>query len=258
MVPVLEAKGLHKTFGAVIGADDIHVAVAEAEVVGIIGANGAGKTTFVNMVTGHLEPSRGTIHFLGRDITHLPSRAITQLGICRSFQIPQLFGDLTVLDNLLVAIGVMETSARALWQRFRRPEPLALARETLQRYGLTSYAQSRASLLPQGVRKLLDIAMATVKAPRIVLLDEPTSGISTDEKFAIMDTLMTALKATDATVLFVEHDMEIVERYARRVLAFYDGRVITDGPTAEALASAEVRQYVIGSEIHRRTVTASV
>jgi branched-chain amino acid transport system ATP-binding protein len=257
MVPVLEAKGLHKTFGAVIAADDVHVAVAEGEVVGIIGANGAGKTTFVNMVTGHLEPSRGTIHFLGRDITHLPSRVITQLGICRSFQIPQLFGDLTVLDNLLVAIGVMETSARALWQHFRRPEPLALARETLQRYGLTSYAQSKASLLPQGVRKLLDIAMATVKAPRIVLLDEPTSGISTDEKFAVMDTLMTALKAADATVLFVEHDMEIVERYARRVLAFYDGRVIADGPPAETLASPEVRQYVIGSEIHRRTVTAS-
>jgi branched-chain amino acid transport system ATP-binding protein len=256
MVPVLEAKGLHKTFGAVIGADDIHVAVAEGEVVGIIGANGAGKTTFVNMVTGHLKPSRGTIHFLGQDITDLPSRAITRLGICRSFQIPQLFRNLTVLDNLLVAIGVMEASARALWQRFRRPEPLALARETLQRYGLTSYAESKASLLPQGVRKLLDIAMATVRRPRIVLLDEPTSGISTDEKFAIMDTLVTALKATDATVLFVEHDMEIVERYAKRVLAFYDGRVIADGPTAEALASAEVRQYVIGGEVDRRTVTA--
>jgi branched-chain amino acid transport system ATP-binding protein len=150
----------------------------------------------------------------------------------------------------------MEASARALWQRFRRPEPLALARETLQRYGLTSYAESKASLLPQGVRKLLDIAMATVRAPRIVLLDEPTSGISTDEKFAIMDTLMTALKAADTTVLFVEHDMEIVERYARRVLAFYDGRVIADGPTAEALASAEVRQYVIGGEVDRRAVTA--
>ena len=256
MAPVLEARGLHKTFGAVIAAADIHVAVAEGEVVGIIGANGAGKTTFVNMVTGHLKPSRGTIHFLGRDITHLPSRAITQLGICRSFQIPQLFGDLTVLDNLLVAIGVMEASARALWQRFRRPEPLALARETLQRYGLTAYAESKASLLPQGVRKLLDIAMATVRKPRIVLLDEPTSGISTDEKFAIMDTLMTALKATDATVLFVEHDMEIVERYARRVLAFYDGRVIADGPTAEALASAEVRQYVVGGEVERRAVAA--
>jgi branched-chain amino acid transport system ATP-binding protein len=105
------------------------------------------------------------------------------------------------------------------------------------------------------VRKLLDIAMATVRRPRIVLLDEPTSGISTDEKFAIMDTLMTALEETDATVLLVEHDMEIVERYARRVLAFYDGRVIAGDPTAEALASAEVRQYVIGGEAHGRTVT---
>jgi branched-chain amino acid transport system ATP-binding protein len=105
------------------------------------------------------------------------------------------------------------------------------------------------------VRKLLDIAIATVRRPRIMLLDEPTSGISTDEKFAIMDTLMTALEETDATVLFVEHDMEIVERYARRVLEFYHCRVIADGPTAEALASADVRQYVIGGEAHGRTVT---
>jgi branched-chain amino acid transport system ATP-binding protein len=258
MGPVLEAKGLYKTFGAVVAAADIHVAVDEREVLGIIGANGAGKTTFVNMVTGHLKPSRGTIHFLGRDITGLRSRAITQLGICRSFQMPQLFGDLTVLDNLLVAIGLMEGSARSLWRRFRRPGPLALAREMLGRYGLTAYAESRAALLPQGVRKLLDIAMATVKAPKIVLLDEPTSGISVDEKFAIMDTLMAALRAADATVMFVEHDMEIVERYAGRVAAFYEGRIIADGAPAAVLADPDVRQYVVGAELHRRSAAPEV
>jgi branched-chain amino acid transport system ATP-binding protein len=252
MAPVLAARGLHKTFGAVVAAADIDVAVEERECLGIIGANGAGKTTFVNLVTGHLKPSRGTIQFQGRDITDLRSREITRLGICRSFQIPQLFSELTVLDNLLVAIGVMEGAGRAAWQRFRRPDTLALAGATLERYGLSAYADSKASLLPQGVRKLLDIAMAMVKEPKVVLLDEPTSGISVDEKFAIMDTLMAALKAAGATVMFVEHDMEIVERYASRVVAFYDGRIIADGAPAAVLADPDVRQYVVGAELHRR------
>jgi branched-chain amino acid transport system ATP-binding protein len=106
-------------------------------------------------------------------------------------------------------------------------------------------------MLPQGVRKLLDIAMTTVGEPRIALLDEPTSGISVDEKFSVMDTLMSALRRQEVTVLFVEHDMEIVGRYGERVIAFHDGKVIADGSPSEVLADQDVRQYVVGAELHR-------
>jgi branched-chain amino acid transport system ATP-binding protein len=257
MAPVLEARDLNKTFDAVVAAADINVVIDEGEVVGVIGANGAGKTTFINMVTGYLAPSSGTIAYRGADITGTPPRQMTQLGICRSFQIPQLFLGLSALDNAIVALGIATPGWLGPWRPLRSPAMVAEARALLQRFGIERYANDEVSTLPQGIRKLLDIAMAVVGGPRLLLLDEPTSGISTAEKFPIMDTIMAALERERLTVLFVEHDMEIVERYARRVLAFYDGRVIADGPTAEALASPEVRQYVIGTDLHSRPVLGS-
>jgi branched-chain amino acid transport system ATP-binding protein len=251
MATVLETRSLDKRFDAVVAAADISVVIEEGEVVGIIGANGAGKTTFINMVTGYLTPSSGTIAWRGSDITGLPPRRVTRLGICRSFQIPQLFLGLSALDNLIVALSTARGRWLTAWRPLKSPDMVEEAQGTLARFGIEAYAHHEAATLPQGIRKLLDIAMAVVGRPSLVLLDEPTSGISTDEKFPLMDRIMAALAGERLTVLFVEHDMEIVERYARRVLAFYDGRVITDGPTAEALASPEVRRYVIGGEIHR-------
>jgi branched-chain amino acid transport system ATP-binding protein len=123
----------------------------------------------------------------------------------------------------------------------------------LDKYAIGKHAAEQVSTLSQGVRKLLDIAMATVSAPPLVLLDEPTSGVAIDEKFALMDNVMGAVRASGAACLFIEHDMEIVARYASRVMAFYDGRILADGPVRQVLDNPEVRQYVIGSEIHRRT-----
>ncbi len=251
MAPVLETSDLHKSFGAVIAAADINIRVEEREVVGVIGANGAGKTTFINMVTGYLKPTTGRILYMGRDITKLMPREITRLGICRSFQIPQLFVELSVRENLLLALGVATAVGWNLWGPLRNSVANDTAVRILERYGIAQYAEQQAGLLPQGVRKLLDIAMTTVGEPRIVLLDEPTSGISVDEKFAVMDTLMTALREQEVTVLFVEHDMEIVERYGERIIAFYDGKVIADGSPAEVLADQDVRQHVVGAELHR-------
>ncbi len=252
MVRVLETKNLHRNFGAVIAAADINLAVDEQEVLGIIGANGAGKTTLVNMVTGYLKPTAGAIYYMGRDITRLAPRQITRLGVCRSFQIPQLFAELSALDNLLIALGVTRSVEQGLWRPLRNAEMLSEAQAILERYGIAAYRDQTAGMLPQGVRKLLDIAMAMVGEPKLVLLDEPTSGVSVDEKFAVMDTLTQALREHGVTVLFVEHDMEIVERYAPRVVAFYDGRVIADGAAARVLADDDVRQYVVGAELHRR------
>jgi branched-chain amino acid transport system ATP-binding protein len=248
---VLETRGLAKHFDGVVAAQDVSVSVSEGERVGIIGANGAGKTTFVNMVTGYLKPESGRITYRGDDITALQPRDITRLGIRRSFQVPQLFPGLTVLENLLVARTITLSPRLGAWRDLRTDENLAAIEEILGRYSLEDYRHHVVATLAQGVRKLLDIAMTSIGDPALVLLDEPTSGISMDEKFAIMDIVMGALDTIRTTVLFIEHDMEVVERYAPRVIAFYDGRVIADAPTAEALGDPDVRQYVIGRELHR-------
>jgi branched-chain amino acid transport system ATP-binding protein len=248
---VLETQGLTRHFDGVVAAQDVSVSVSEGERVGIIGANGAGKTTFVNMVTGYLKPESGRITYRGDDITALQPRDITRLGIRRSFQVPQLFPGLMVIENLLVARTITLSPRLGAWQDLRTDENLAAIDEILRRYSLQDYRHHVAATLAQGVRKLLDIAMTSMGDPALVLLDEPTSGISMDEKFAVMDIVMGALDTIRTTVLFIEHDMEVVERYAPRVIAFYDGRVIADAPTAEALGDPDVRQYVIGRELHR-------
>jgi branched-chain amino acid transport system ATP-binding protein len=258
MAVILDARGLNKTFGAVTAAADINVAVEQDSVVGLIGSNGAGKTTFINMVTGYLKPSSGSIHFDGRDITPLEPRQITRLGICRSFQIPQLFNSMTVHENLLVGVGIVVQAGEGLGgggQRYADPSRAVDA--MLEQFNLGAYRDRQAALLPEGTRKLLDIAMAMVVRPRILLLDEPTSGVSADEKFSLMDMVMQAVRENKVTVLFVEHDMEIVGRYTHRVLAFYEGRIIADGEPAKVLDDVEVRRYVIGEHVPAASTEAA-
>jgi len=245
MSALLETVGLTRFFGSVRAAEDLNMRVEQGETVGIIGSNGSGKTTFLNLATGYLKPERGSILLDGHDTTALPPRAITRLGVARSFQIPQLFNSLSARANLLVAVGVVAAAAHSWAHSDLTPARAGEASdEILERFGLAAYREREAGLLPEGVRKLLDVAMALVVKPRILLLDEPTSGVSADEKFAIMDLVMGAVRGV--TVLFVEHDMDIVARYAGRVLAFADGRIIADGPPATVLADAEVRRFVIG------------
>ena len=236
---VLVAQGLRKRFGAVTAAADINLAFEADTVVSLIGANGAGKTTFLNMVTGYLKPDSGQILFDGRAIVGLNARQITRLGIARSFQIPQLFQTLSVRDNLLLAESIAAAA-----------EPAAAAEAVLDRFALRPYAARPAALLPEGIRKLLDVAMALSSRSRLLLLDEPTSGVSADEKFAIMEVVMGAARAAGVTVIFVEHDMDIVARFAGRVVAFYDGGIIGDGPPETVLRMADVRRYVIGEDLH--------
>ncbi len=251
MSVVLDVRDLNKNFGGVIAAANINIQIAEAETIGVIGANGAGKTTFVNMVTGYLKPSAGAIEFLGKNVVGLKPRDITRLGICRSFQVPQVFASETVFANMLMAYGIAEERG---WGLLRGVENEARAQRVdahLARYRISEYRDVRATALPQGVRKLLDIAMATVRRPKLLMLDEPTSGISVEEKFGIMDIIMTALREEKTTVLFIEHDMEIVERYVSRVLAFYQGEIICDAPAAAALQDPKVKEFVIGQQHHR-------
>jgi branched-chain amino acid transport system ATP-binding protein len=252
MNAILEVVGLAKSFGAVTAASNINVNVHEGEIVGVIGANGAGKTTFINMVTGYLKPSAGTIRFRDRDITGLPPREVVRAGVCRSFQVSQLFRELTVLDNMLIAFGMLRSQRLSWLTPLATPERERDARALLAQYTIENHAASLIATLPQGVRKLLDIAMATASNPRVLLLDEPTSGISLEEKFGLMDVIMGALKARGTTILFVEHDMEIVQRFADRVLAFYDGTVIADGSPAQALGDERVREFITGTLIRSK------
>jgi len=242
---ILSAKSLNKHFDGVAAAEGVSIEVAAGERVGLIGSNGAGKTTFVNMITGYLKPDAGTIELEGTDITALGPRQIERLGVARSFQIPQLCAELSVLDNMLVA-SACGGEALSFWQPAHTDETNARAAALLERFGLASHAERRVAELPGGVRKLLDIAMALTRRPRLLLLDEPTSGVSVDEKFPMMETVMAALGGEATTVLFVEHDMEIVNRYASRVVAFYSGRVLADGVPATVLADPDVRRHVTG------------
>ncbi len=246
MKPVLSVRGLEKRFGAVVAADALSIDIAAGQKVSLIGANGAGKTTFVNMVTGYLKPDAGSIALDGMDIAKRSPRNVARLGISRSFQIPQLFIGLSAAENLAVAVSGMRAQALS----FRSPAEAQGRRdkaiELLGRFGLADLADRPISELAGGVRKLVDIAMALVRRPKLLLLDEPTSGVSAEEKFATMDRVIHAVAPDAATIVFVEHDMEIVSRYADRVVAFYQGRILADGDPHDVLKDAEVRRYVTG------------
>jgi branched-chain amino acid transport system ATP-binding protein len=248
--PILSVRDLGKRFGSMIAARDITVSLPAQQTVGVIGANGAGKTTFINMVTGHLRPTHGAIHFEDRDITGLPSRTIKAMGISRSFQVAQIFPSLTAFDNICVAAAIGHAPKHVMghvWTPLRSPQAVAEAETLLDLFAIRRYRDTLAVTLPQGVRKLLDIGMAVAGSPRLLLLDEPTSGISIEEKFDLMQVIMSALRNRKITVLFVEHDMEIVERFAERVLAFYDGTVIADGTPAATLADERIQTLISGS-----------
>ncbi len=246
MSVVLSARVLDKRFGAVVAADALSIDITAGQKVSLIGANGAGKTTFVNMVTGYLKPDSGSIVLDGVDISGHSPRRVAGLGISRSFQIPQLFVELTAAENLAVAIAGTHPRVLSLYSPAEANGRRETAVELLQRFGLAMLADRPISELAGGVRKLIDIAMALVRRPKLLLLDEPTSGVSAEEKFATMDRVIHAVAPDAATIVFVEHDMDIVSRYADRVVAFYSGRIIADGNPADVLKDPEVRRYVTG------------
>ena len=243
---ILKTTNLQKTFSGIIAAEDINISVKEGEIIGIIGANGAGKTVFVNMITGYLKPTSGSIEFNGKNITGIQPREATHIGVCRSFQVSQVFMSMTVKQNLMIAMSLSKKSGSALLDPIDDDILSKECDKILKQYNIIKQKDLVVSTLSQGMRKLLDIAMAVVGNPKILLLDEPTSGVSVEEKFGIMDIVISALKESGTTVLFVEHDMEIVERYVDRVMAFYQGQIICDAPPIQALKDKKVIQYVLG------------
>jgi len=224
----------------------ISVKVRAGEVVGIVGPNGSGKTTFLNLVTGYLKPDRGRIIYLGREITGLGPRKVSRLGVARSFQIPQLYVGMTVLENMLLALAVRENRGFAFWRPLRSPDRLKRAEELLFKFGLGHLLNVKVATLGGGERKLLDVAMAFALGPKLLLLDEPTSGVSSAEKHPVMATILGAVGEKATATVFIEHDLEVVRRYAGRVLVFFDGKVLADGPPAQVLEDAELKRRVFG------------
>ena len=242
---LLSTRGLSLSFGGVVAADAIDFDLHPGERLAVVGQNGAGKTTFINICTGYLPPSAGQVRFDGVDITGQSPRAITRLGIGRSFQLPQVFTEHTVRECLMLA-------ASAVKQRRGFLLPLGDAidaheiDETLELLQLAARAHDLAGSLPEGQRKLLDVAMALVLRPKLLIMDEPTSGVSSDEKHGLMAVLMRALDERKVTSIFVEHDIDIVRRYATRLCAWIAGRIAADGPPDEVLRDPVVIKNVIG------------
>jgi branched-chain amino acid transport system ATP-binding protein len=242
---LLQTRGLTLKFGGVVAADGIDFDLRSGERLAVIGANGAGKTTFINMVTGYIKPSGGEIRFDGTEITHKHPRQIVRLGIGRSFQLPQLFLEHTVRECVALAVAARERKLRLF-----APMQACVDREEvdqiLEMVGMSSRAAHPCGGLPEGHRKLLDVAMALVLHPKLLIMDEPTSGVAADEKHPLMETIMQALEQRSVTAMFVEHDVDIVEKYATRVAAWIAGRIAADGPPDAVMNNEEVRTVVLG------------
>ena len=252
MTPMLAVRGLSAAIAGSPVLASVALTIAPGSFAGLIGRNGAGKTSLMRAVMGLLPPSAGEIGFQGRDLRLLPPQARAGLGIGYMPEDRRLVPELTVEENVLVALAAAEGARPPAVAALRSPERVARADEILARLGLEGAAERATTELPQGQRKLLDIGLAMVDRSAALLLDEPTSGISAEEKFPLMDLVMQAVAAQGSAIMFVEHDMELVERYSGRVIAFYEGRIIADGAPAAVLADADVRRYVVGSELHRR------
>jgi branched-chain amino acid transport system ATP-binding protein len=245
MTALLQVRGLTLSFGAVVVASGYDFDLQADERLAVIGANGAGKTTFINMVTGYLKPTAGTIAFGGQDITGRNPRQIVRLGIGRSFQLPQLFLEHTVRESIELAVAARE-GRLGLFRRMSDSVSREEIDHTLEVVGLVARANARCGSLPEGHRKLLDIAMALVLRPKLLIMDEPTSGVAADEKHPLMATIMNALAERKVTSIFVEHDVDIVAQYATRVAAWISGRIAADGPPGVVMNDPEVRSVVLG------------
>jgi branched-chain amino acid transport system ATP-binding protein len=242
---LLQVENLAKRFEGIIATDHIMLNVAAGELHAIIGPNGAGKTTLIAQLGGQLTPDSGRIRFDGHDITALPMYRRSRLGLARSFQITSLFLDLSVLDNVALAVQAHAGHSFRFWRDARQEAELREpARAALERVGLNDRADLPASALSHGEHRQIELAMALVGSPRMLLLDEPMAGLGPEESARMVE-MLRALKK-ELTILLVEHDMEAVFALADRITVLVYGRVIASGAPAEIRANAAVREAYLG------------
>jgi branched-chain amino acid transport system ATP-binding protein len=248
-LPLFQAINVSKSFGAFKALSDVSFHVDDGEFVSIVGPNGAGKTTLVNVVTGLLRPSAGEVRFLGRDIAGVGPVELARLGMSRAFQLVNIFPALTVRETLAVAVASRLRRVGNPFRSLRRDDVLqADAERIAEVLGLRARLETVASTLSQGEKKLLDIASAFALNPSVILLDEPTSGVSTGDKHTIMEVLVSAAKAAGVRgIVQVEHDMDLVERYSHRIVALQEGRVLADMPPQAFFADPAMIAAVVGT-----------
>ncbi len=243
----MNARAWSAASARLLAVDDVSLSLEPGEIRAVIGPNGAGKSTVFNLITSVLRPSAGQVIFAGEDITAMPVHRVAQKGIARTFQLCHVFPALTVRENVRIAAqardrrrwwflgggGVLRSSA-------------AVADEAIERLRLTGFADAAAAMLSHGDQRLLEVAMAIAQRPRLLMLDEPTQGLSIEETGRAVQILKDMLVAGDLSVLLVEHDMEVVFKLADNITVLHRGRVIADGPPAAVRGNAEVRSAYLG------------
>jgi branched-chain amino acid transport system ATP-binding protein len=247
---LLSTQALVKSFGDNRAVNNVDFVVRQGEVLALIGSNGAGKTTLVNLVSGLYRADSGRIVFEEKDVTSASSYGRIQAGIARSFQLVNLFDQLTCADNVALSIFAREGKTlklaalasrdRAVWEE---------AQGVLRQFGLDSKASILAGAISHGERKLLDVAVAYALKPKLLFLDEPTSGVSTREKAPIMDIVSAIVRAGGITVVIIEHDMDIVFRYSERIVVMHQGSILADGSPDDIRRNDEVTTTLIGTHV---------
>jgi branched-chain amino acid transport system ATP-binding protein len=235
-VPVLELRGVSKRFGGIRALDGVSLSVEEGATVAIIGPNGAGKSTLFALVSGELQLSEGTVLLAGRDVRRLSPERRARIGLGRTFQSARLFAGLTVRENVELALVACGRRDRGVG-------------EALAEVRLLERIERRAGALAQGERKRLELAMVLVQRPRLLLLDEPTAGMGTDERAAIMELIVGAVGRRGLTMVFTEHDMDTVFAHARRIVVLDRGAVVADGRAETVRADARVQEIYLGSAV---------
>ena len=242
---MLEVSGLNKSFAGFRAVSDVSLQVETRQIAAVIGPNGAGKSTLFNLITGHLQPDSGTVRLDGRDITGAAPHRICRMGIGRSFQRTNIFVKLTVFENLQAAFLVHHRRGRNFWGRseaFYCDKTAAL----LVSIGLAGQEDTVAGTLSYGNQKQLELGLALASDPQVLLLDEPTAGMSASETHETIRLLERIAKERALTLLFTEHDMEIVFQIAQKIVVLHQGRLIADGAPAEVRNDPEVRRVYLG------------
>ena len=244
---LLVIEHLNKYFGYLQAVNDVSLEIKGGEIVSIIGTNGAGKTTLVNLISGYLKPDSGSILFFGQDITHASPYKRIRLGVGRSFQIIQLFGNATILDNVRTALfsryGMIK---RALLPADRYSSVTQEAAAILDSFNLLDKKDLTPKGLSEGDMKVLDVAIAFALKSKLLLLDEPTSGVATYDKFKVMDSIVAAIRKERISTLIIEHDMDIVSGYSDRVIVMHEGQILAAGKPDEIMENKEVKATVFG------------
>jgi branched-chain amino acid transport system ATP-binding protein len=245
---LLRTENLKKYFGDTRAVDDVDFIVSEGELLSLVGANGAGKTTLVNLISAYLQPDSGRILFQDQDITSFPVADRIKAGIARSFQIVNLFDDLSVFDNVALSIFSREGKTRRLFALAENDaEVTQETLEVLRQFGLEDKRNTLAGGLAQGERKLLDVAVAHALRPKLLFLDEPTSGVSTRDKAQIMDTVSSVVRDGKITAVIIEHDMDVVFKYSDRIVVMYEGTILADGSPDEIKQNDKVATILLGT-----------